>query len=291
MKAKTLYTIIGLLVIGIVLVYVFNRTDSNTESVNFSFPAFNTDNIDTIHVKTASNEFDLKKTSAGWEVNFKVADTLKVSSFLESFDNLKITGPTSTSQDNYSRFNVDESGGTEVTLKNGTSDVLIVTVGKAGTSFGTTYIKPDTSDDVYLAHADWSSMAFKTADEWRDLLLWSSSENEVAKIVIEADGKTYEAVGDTVRWTAYIGDDIDNSKDAPYLTTAVLSMSATGFDEGEREFIDTITLYNAEGVEMAMYRVAHDDSWYYLRKSEGGEVFKVSPDVFENIWIPALFTE
>ncbi len=250
-------------------------------------PAVQSEDVETIKIETALNEFEMKRTASGWTVGDKVADSSRINSFLDSLSAVDIKGPVGTSEKNYGRFSVDKASGTDVTiLGSGDKELLRMIIGKAGSDYGSTYFRPYGGKNVYTARSSWSTSVFKTINDWRDKTVWSFDKGEVKKIVVKKGWKTYQASFSEEKWIIeYNG----QTKTAENLGDKVLSMSASGFSDEDIVLDDLIVFYGEGDTELLAFNVGSDDTTYYISNDSLGDKFKFSKSAFEQFWLPAVF--
>jgi len=272
-------------VVGIFAVWGINSQEQNTGNT-YSFPLITKDKVESITIKAAGNELVIKKSAEGWLVNDKSADTLSVDSFLDSFIDLEVKGPYGFSEENHSRFSVDEENGIDVKINDSNGELLHIIIGKAGADYSSTYFKPFDQVNVYTASSSWSSSVFKTANDWRDKNMWSFAEGELKKIIATQNSKKYEAVEDNGGWSISYG---GVTKTAESYAVYADSMTAAGYAVDEVAMDSTLEFYGEDDTELLRYDVGSDDSGYYLKNDGMDESYEVSKSLFEQFWPPSVF--
>jgi len=285
MKSKTLFIILGILAVGVIAVWGISSRGQNTDNA-YSLPSIAKDKVESITIKAAGNEFVIKKSAEGWLVNDKSADALSVDGFLDSFIGLEVKGPYGFSEENHSRFSVDEANGIDVKINDINGELLHIIIGKAGADYSSTYFKPFDEANVYTASSSWSSSVFKTANDWRDKNMWSFSEGELKKIIATQNSRIYEAVEDNGAWSISYG---GVTKTADSYAAYANSMTAAGYTADEAAMNSTLEFYGEGDTELLKYDVGSDDSSYYLKNAGMDESYEVSKSLFEQFWPPSVF--
>jgi len=289
MKSKTLYIIIAVLVVGILaVVFLNNNNQTNISSAEgYSLPAVQSEDVETIKIETALDEFEIKRTASGWTVGDKAADSSRINNFLNSLSTVDIKGLVGTSEENYGRFSVDKIGGTDVTLLGSQNkELLHIIIGKAGSDYSSTYFRPYSGKNVYTARSSWSTSVFKTINDWRDKTAWSFAEGEVKKIIVKQGWKTYQASFDEEKWVI---EHNGRTRTAENFGDKVLSISASGFSDEEMPLDDSIVFYGEGDTELLAFNVGSDDTRYYISNDSLGDEFTFSKSAFEQFWLPAVF--
>ncbi|MBU0964262.1 DUF4340 domain-containing protein [Patescibacteria group bacterium] len=289
MKSKTLIIIIAVFIIGIGVYLFMNYSDSETESTaDYSWPLFNQDEIDKIQVTAAGQTLDLIENAAGWTVNDKEVSSSSIDSLFNSMKEVTVTGPISTSGQNYDKFSLDEANAIDISLNSGSTETLRILIGKAASTSGSgeTYFKLPDNVNVYKANKYWNAFVYKTADEWRDKMIWQFADGEVKKVTAEMNNKKYEAMPEGEEWqVTYNG----VAKTAPGFINSISALQAKGFASEEVSVAYWLNFYGDNDEELLLLSVGEGDTDYYIKKQGSEDIYVVTDLIFARVWLPALF--
>lgn len=198
---------------------------------------FNPGAADRIEIRTAGSEPRvLARDGGAWVVESEgsfPADTTAVGTILRGIRNIVSTGVASTNPRNRSKFQVDSTGAA-VTVSGGGQELARFTVGKGGSDFTTSYLRPEGSDDVYVVRGINRNMLTRVQG-FRDRTLLRFDEDKVASLELEEPGGGWTLTRGDSTWTLRTGDtETEANQTVAQTIIAVLSrVTADGFLDEE----------------------------------------------------------
>ena len=177
----------------------------------------------------------LSREGGGWVVESQgsfPADTTAVSSMLRAVRNAVSTGIVSTNPENRSKFQVD-SLGVRVTLSGGGSKLLAFTLGKVGTDFTTSYVRPEESNQVHVVRGINRNL-FSRPQGFRDRTLFRFDPAAVQSVNLFTPDGSWEVLrGDTAWALSRPGGSPVAAKDTEIdaVLRSLSNLSADGFAE------------------------------------------------------------
>ncbi|OQX51321.1 hypothetical protein B5M47_01285 [candidate division CPR3 bacterium 4484_211] len=155
------------------------------------FPHFNKEEVNRIEVKKGDDEIKLIKENSRWVVETKekaLADEQKVANLLETTGGLSRSELISTNPEKQKDMQVDESG-IRIRLFRDDSLTADYYLGKSGPGYGTTYIRKEGEDRVYLV-SEWLS-GFSPTAEWRNLVVLKFVADDVSSVAVWHQGNSF----------------------------------------------------------------------------------------------------
>jgi len=206
---KPRQTLILLLVVVAVIsgiaVYEYGvrpRLAADKEAASLLFPDLDSDKATRIEIlKGSTLSVMVRDGDTAWKVETRdnyPADPDAVNSVLEALKEMKEGILSSKSKKNHARLGVDE-GGLRVKVSAGTSMVADLFVGEQGKNYGTTFVRKQGSDKVYLVSENLKSKFDKDSSAWRDKGIFSEELENVSELqlVTWPEPESEEESGDT----------------------------------------------------------------------------------------------
>lgn len=219
--------------------------------------------------------FVISPASEGEEKRFS-ADRAAVQRLLASLHNIKLVSLVSSNPQRQSIFQVDSASGSFVKVidrKGATREFIL---GKMGSLFSESYVRPLASDDVYLAEGIVPWEFNKEMKDWRDKTIHTLDRDAIREITFRYPREQFSLVRDSV-WT--IRAEAADSTAVNGFLTSLLALRA-------EDFVDTtIQLASAQlqilvavpGVtSLNFIPIPPDTSRYWITSSQTPQVFVAS---------------
>lgn len=148
------------------------------------------DDTTKINIKAPkSDQIVLTKGDSGWQVDQFKASQNKIDALLTDLRNFRLDSLVSTNPENEEKFSVASESGFLVTLTQPKGDTTII-VGGPGSRSSTYFLKPQNTDNVYLADGDLNNLIHQSVNDWRDKTLVDISSDQLDHVVIKYQGQT-----------------------------------------------------------------------------------------------------
>jgi len=282
MKRST-YSWLGLAVIVLLVAYYIIRPTERKEE-SYQLPdiqlALDITKVIKIEIERNKQSMRMERVHDVWKVtdpvNF-VVDDEAIYRLLEGMAKFKLTGLISSNPQKYGTFEVDDKATTlTVTYSDGKSVALMI--GKTGPTPNQTYVRPISSNSVYLARGLATVAVNKELRDWRLRTIYHVDPNTIKYFKIESDTGTFTLRRDGNRWLAN-RKPVSNRSVNPVLT----ALSYVRADD----FVDTALIISSPRelhVEVAATDVARMDIYgegknrthYFLKTSFAPTIFVVS---------------
>lgn len=204
MKQRQLLWLGVALILLLGVAYVAGVFDTDFTTVDVPELDVEADAIQTVRASAPNFDLALQKEAEAWQVTEPVhapADSATVRRVLEDLADLELRSVVSTNSERYGRYGVD-SAGTQVTLA-WEGGERTITIGDAGPGIGTTFVRLDGDESVYLA--DTRIRLPEDLDGWRDKTVIDLAADDVAQISIEAPGGSVRLERRADGWTLLEG--------------------------------------------------------------------------------------
>lgn len=254
----------------------------------------------TFATNTEQGPVTLNRVDQNWYVNDKLVDVEQINSLLEDLNNLQIDSVVSTNPDNFITYDATESS-PYVVLENDDSEKTQLIIGNASPQFGTIYLRPADSEEVYLVESILRQNVAKSVEQWRDKTIVSLSQSEIEQISVTRDSRTIEITPtDDGSWQAIKGSDSrligEVAKDRLFETIASLKGNYFADEDQTKIFnqknrpvtVDFVTKDQELNEVLTMVEDKTDSIWL-IQKNSDEEIYTLPLSV-GNILIESSFT-
>jgi hypothetical protein len=159
---------------------------------DFSLPALNQEDVDTVAIYRTSDTIVLAKRSATeWTVNGRPAALDAVESLFKALSESTVAELAATSRASHSRMGIDSASGKRVRFVKGSRVVAELVVGNRGPGYQGAYVRNAGADEVYLIRGDLPNVVERWVDEWREKRIAEVEPDSVQEIRVERGGRRY----------------------------------------------------------------------------------------------------
>ncbi|MEW6610548.1 MAG: DUF4340 domain-containing protein [Patescibacteria group bacterium] len=252
--------------------------------------------VNTIEIKKGGDDLTIVQEGGLWRVEGKRADAKKVREALDALRTSSFQGPLSRKPENIERLGVGGEG-LSVSLGGDATHFSFI-VGKRGPVFESSYVRLESSDEVFLANTDLPQVFPVTADVWRSKTIVDIDPVTVAAVEYRTRGelaKTYRKEGET--WQVIIGatSTTTDSTTVKKLLDVMHLLKASGFVDGEkerdafeRERVQgvSVTVLNSSGAAVGeMIFLKKKDIWWVRAKGDD-QVYTLSSSLAAQLELP-----
>ena len=295
MNKKQLYTLIVILIIAVGAWFLL-RSTSEEESIDspaaLDFSSLQTDNVSKLTLAQGEQSLILEKTSEGWKTGEYPADQDKIDSLLMDFSEAKVTQMVSKNPENHSKFEVDDTKGINITIKEGEDEKTFI-LGKTASS-STVYARVPDKDEVYTLSSLSRYDITMVVDDYRSKEILRFTREDAVYVEYVYGTKSFALNKIDEAWTITESGQ-ESEADADKVTELLGSLrllDATGFAETEenedlKNFDSpdvTITINDAGGNNLGTVKLNEKDDESYVAQAEGKQsIFALSKAAAENI--------
>jgi len=253
-RKLNLKTLVIILAVLVAIYLIATMVGGNDRTFRSEIVNVDTANVTDIYISILKDkaEINLKKTggSDNWEVssagNNFVADPNIVKNILAQFSEMKPERIAATSKDKWAQFEVSDSTGTHVILKDGNSELANVWIGKFSYSQPpaqaqqqnpyqqqqrgkmTSFIRVNKEDEVYAVEGFLKMTYQKDINSFRQKSLVNVNKDDLTRLVFNYPGfSTFTLTKNDTKWMIN-GVMADSAKTVKYLTK-IAKLSSSDF--------------------------------------------------------------
>lgn len=175
----------------------------------------------------SAREIELTRSGGHWTVNGFAADSGAVARFFNTVQEASVDGLVGTNPANHPRMGVspDSAWSMEMNAGGGPREILI---GKAGSRYGTTYIRLPDADEVYLLDASLRPVVTRDLEGWRSKRVTRADTGAIRTLEVAGEGARIVLRREDSLWTFDDGQAAD-SVTVRNLLGELARMDASGF--------------------------------------------------------------
>jgi hypothetical protein len=288
---RTLWILIGILAaLGIATFLVLRQPGevSTTDTSGRVLVTYDSAAVDKIEVYSPGTSVTLERGAGRWMLTSPVkyqADEATVALAVGTGRKIEITSLVSTNPEKRKLFQVDSSGTLVKVYERGSLKTAFY-IGKMGTSYTETYVRPDGSNDVYLAQGMLSTTFGRQAKEWRDKTIFKTDEAAIKSVRFQYGDTTFTLTFQDSTWK--IGNDTTVMSSVKSFLGSISSLQTD-------EFIDSVltmtkpptVMIGVEGTQIRFYtkdagkyyvQTSQSPQWFELQSWRAGQVIKRKKD-------------
>ncbi len=243
-RKLNLKTLVILLVVLVAIYFIADMVGGNDRTFRSEIVKVDTANVTDIYISILKDNAEIRLTRTGgpadWEVSSAgssfVADPNIVKNILAQFTEMKPERIAATSKDKWAQFEVSDSTGTHVIVKDGNSELANVYVGKFSYSQPpaqaqqqqnpyqqqrgkmTSFIRVNEEDEVYAVEGFLKMTYQKDINSYRKKSLVDVNKDDLTRLVFNYPGfSTFSLIKNDTKWLLD-GVVADSAKTAKYLT-------------------------------------------------------------------------
>jgi len=241
----------------------------------------------------------LSRSDTSWTVSSSQTDkqypanSRLVDSSIRTLNNLKLKAVISRDTSDFTRFKVDQTGGSKVRFYTGNEKVGELIIGSpqfvSRTKFNT-YVRPADVEAVYSVEGFVASNIDRDVNSWRDKRVWKINRNAITQVdlLYPADSSFSIMKAEPQKWVS-VGDTLDQTK-IDRLINQVADFDANDFVDSLtthsfKDPIYTIKLHLDSGVQKSIRlkpEPAEDSNFYIATATDYPYVFKLNKSTFDN---------
>ncbi len=277
MKRGTLVLVVVLVVLGIATIVVVQQPGevSSTGSLDQALVVYDSSTVDKIEVHSSKGSVVLEKEGGIWSLTSPIryrADDTAVTTVVGKGRNLELTSLVSTNPQKQELFKVDSSGMLVSVYEKG-EERASFRIGKASSSFTETYVRRESSDDVYLAAGNLASTFDRQPKDWRDKTIFKTFKDNITNVKFQYGDTTFTLSFEDSLWT------VDGDSSVEFRVTSFLN-SLSNFQTDE--FIDSAlsdlpkltASLEVEGTQIR-FHYNKDADKYYVQTSRSSQWFEI----------------
>ncbi|MEZ4650451.1 MAG: DUF4340 domain-containing protein, partial [Candidatus Eisenbacteria bacterium] len=223
-----------LLLLGGLAFFLEQRNEeAKAPSTDKLFPEATADAIDAIDLVKQGIETKMEKRNGTWIVlteNEKAADPKAVEELLADVDKLTNSDLVSTNKANHEVYEVGDTG-VNVTFAKDGKDVAEFVVGKPGSDFNSSYIRPTDGDDVYRVQTYLRLKVDRGARGWRNKTLLDVPQEDILAFSATSGDTVNRFERDGAGWKATVPFEgkVIEPKVMDIVMNSLAKITATGF--------------------------------------------------------------
>ena len=279
MKRPTVILVLILIVLGAAAYLVLQKPgeQSTSGTLEQMLVTYDSAAVDRLEIVASSGSVTLAREAGIWMVTSPIryrADASAVTQAVGKGRSIALQSIVSSNPQKQSLFQVDSLGTLVKVYERGT-ETAAFRIGKAGPNFSETYVRRESSDDVYLGEGVLSYLYNRQVKDWRDKTIFATSRDSIRAVRFQ--------YGDTT-FALTLPDSVWRVGDVPATESTVQSFLSSVSNILADEFVDsTVTalpkpsaMIELQGTQIVFY-VAKDRNVYYVRTSASPQMFEIQP--------------
>jgi hypothetical protein len=194
MTTRQLKRIAAVLGVALLLWALAELLSSSSDELkaDFSLPALNREDVDTVAIYRTGDTIVLAKTAATeWTVNGRPAAPDAIESLFQALSRATVAELAATNPASHSRMGIDSASGKRLRFVKGDRVVAELVVGNRGPGYQGVYVRNQGANEVYLVQGDLPNVVERWVDEWRDKRIAEIEPDSVREIRVERGGRSY----------------------------------------------------------------------------------------------------
>lgn len=286
MKKNFTLLLIGLLsVLAIIVYFMLAPTDERESSYSIDDLQLSVDSTKISKISVERNKIPTHLEEAGgiWFVTQLEshrdkkyrADQDAVKRLISGLNKLKVTSLISSNPAKQGIYQVDNAG-TLITVSQRDGKKAEFVLGKMGPSFSETYIRPASSNDVYLSEGLMSWDVSKEPKDWRDKTMFTLIQDSISSIEYQYAKDQFAITKDSI-WR--IGKDTAVTANVTGMLSSLASLRAEDFIDSTHDISNAqfqLKLREKTDVSLTFVPLPPDSARYILKTSLSPQLFIVN---------------
>ena len=240
--------------------------------------------VDVVEFSSAEKTIRLVQDQPGiWTVNGFAADPNIVDDLFTALSDAGTGELAAQNPSSHQRMEVDEVGGTRLTVTRGDATLVNVLIGRQGRAYRTVYVRSDGDDKVYLVESQLGALVDRQVNDWRDKRIVAVDTASVTRIEVSRGRDRYSLARGDSAWTFADGVETDSAAVQRLLGEfSLLEAQGSGFPSPEQ--LDSLnfdaperrlSLFDAGGASLAALLFDSSGSNFWVREADGETVFQL----------------
>lgn len=267
-----------LLVLMVLTIVVLQRPGEQSATGTEGELLFTIDSarVDKIEIKSPSGLIVLEKKGVEWFLQSPLqyrADQSTVATTIGQIKGMRIKANVSSNPEKQALFQVDSTG-TLVKVYEGGVEKASFVVGKMGPSFAETYVRPASSNDVYLVDGSLNFSFSRPVKDWRDRMIATVPRENITNVVYQYGDTSFTLTRKDTIWV------IDKQ---PARESEVNSLLSSLAEFRADDFIDSLptpapkfTITLSYGGVVLRFAEVKGQSKYIVQNSASPQLFEVA---------------
>jgi hypothetical protein len=277
MKRSTTVQLGILLVLAIAAFFALRRQGETSSSGESGTPlvTFDSSAVDRIELGSARTMVTLQRDGNTWRIIAPIqypADEAAVKAVLEKGRHIQLENVVSTNPQKQDVFQVDSTGTLVRIFQNGSEKAAFI-VGKASSSYTETFVRKESSNDVYLASGVLTYAFNKPVKDWRDKSIYKADQGSIREVHFKYGDTTFTLANRDSLWRV-------DGDSASFATVRSFLGAIANFQTDD--FIDTTVrtlprlraTLDVDGTQIRFY-YEKDGSKYLVQSSRSAQLFEV----------------
>jgi hypothetical protein len=193
-------------------------------------------------------------------------------------------------------FQVDTLTGTRLDFLAGENQLASLVIGKTSSDYLHAYLRKTDSDDVYLAKGQFTRMANRPIDQFRDLNIFTFDPKQVKEIELSQDKEKFKLTQKDTLWQLSLypyqkSFQADSKKTEDYIRTLV-NMKADNFakkpeieelDFKKAQLVLKITFMDGHEEKLFVTQKHKEDDRYFVKTTQDKSVYVLYKYNFNNL--------
>jgi len=292
MKRST-WILVGILVLLAVAAYFVMQKPGETSAPGSSgslLVSYDSSAVDKLEITSGGNTVTLTHDGDKWVIVSPkrfLADDAAVKTAISKGRKIELRGLVSSNPQKQHLFQADSTGTLVRIFERGVEKTSF-RIGKAGPTFSETFVRLESSNDVYVADGPLSYIFVKSTKDWRDRVIFKAERDKISNIRYR--------YGDTT-FTLAFRDSSWNIDGEPVSQPAVQSLLGSLSNYVTNDFVDTVytpptppvatiellgtelRFYQPKGSPKCLVQSSQSPQWYEVESWRALEVLKRKKDL------------
>jgi len=204
MKRNTAILLGILVVLAIAAFFALRRPGEMSSSgvSGNSLVSFDSSAVDKIELRSPRDQITLERDGNTWKIVSPLrypADEAAVKALLEKGGHIQLENVVSTNTQKQGLFQVDSTGTFVRIFQQGNEKAAFI-IGKASSSYTETFVRKESSNDVYLATGVLSYTFSKPVKDWRDKYIYKNDQSSIREIGFRYGDTTFTLANNDSLW-------------------------------------------------------------------------------------------
>ncbi len=280
MKTSTKYLIIIFAALALISFFIFSpyvERDASYELIDSEI-VIDSAKVVRFEISKIGRKIVIENISGVWTITSPInyiADNSAVLTLLSSAVNLKINSLISSNPEKQILFQVDTLTGTSLSFYHSNNKYISLVIGKMGPSYMESYIRPMSSNNVYLGERLNSWLVNKNLNDWREKLILQIDKEVINNITFHYPDDTWNLILKNTSW--YVNEDSADENSVNRLISSLKELRADNFIDTVVTLANPQLILNITGnISANLYPVQPDSNLYRVTVSNATQIFEIS---------------
>jgi len=298
---KPFYLLLGILLIFMIIYFILIQKEKKTFSPGKveNFLELDSAQVNRVEFGKFDTKLVFQKTNQRWyivEPDSYRANNDAIGQLLSMASHLEVGEVISSNQEKQFLFQVDSLIGTRLNFFAGVNLLASLVIGKMSADYLHSYLRKANSDDVYLAKGDFTQLANRKIDEWRDQGIFTFDPKQVKEIELSQGKEKFKLTKEDTFWqlsqSPYQKSSVADSKKAEDYIRTLANMKADEFARKPQieelnfkkpQFVLKLTFLDGHEEKLFVTRRHKEDNRYFVKTTQDKSVYVLYKYNFNNL--------